>query len=920
MVDKTISDCGLRTADLIGLARVFSQSAIRNSQFAMLLRALFVTLLLSSSYAAGPARFRLPAPQEDSIATVELPTLGPAAGHEQADRSLHVMEWIAKRAWHILGLPFEHKDFLGPPDMKGVRFGDDGVTITGTVVVGGVPLRNQIVSCDVEQRGSPVLVLLRSTDAFGELFIELDLAAGKSRARSVTVNRTMIGGVSHSSPLPEESSNRIIKTGTFPPASAGWHRLKAETRGSSVRLWLDNTPILVFEDPDPAGGKFGFGSTGAVGVRNVEQWELVSPSEKDRREACIRDMHEFCKRLDAEYDGDVRGLNHIEVENDRIAWTWPATGATATLAPSDGRVRATIKAGLYGNDTLIDGAFPDLSVTAEDGKIYRPVADARPAITADPIGIIIRFKLREEGSGATAGATVSIKFTVQTVWFWTVAVDGVKTKKISATLALAPSFVSDKPSKAAKNCVRHNKKAGIYFKALVPSQAQIEGGSVDQKDIIVSTADQKLRFASVILPAQPLNKIGFAKRMVHYIKYPEGPVQHWRRHPSFQEFPDNVDLARFKGNGTDAMVWHHTWLNSDFRDREGFLLNVPEMHRAMDETHRLGMATIGYIGIVPGRSSLLRIEDMQSFGGKPNSWIYEKNWDLQDFTFYHVGGRWQEYLPWMTDYWSREFGLDGFYVDGTLAALTRGSLKGPLYPEDADLSLDEQLHRLYYRVKKVFAKNHARFGLETWGGSDYMVNGFYDCQMIGESFQEAEPERYRDQYNALLAGAPYKMYGMRESSQNPYNIAMAAVCMSDIQVCSGNGAWGDVADTSQTWDRVRPFWDIIRTVDWDHLVDARPWYAQELVSGEGFYAGNYTEPGRVLIFLANRSEKPGTFVVKLDASHLPKIDAGVPGWHGKYVLGRKGDIGVLSEGQFKIELPPLHDGPIGIELTPASNR
>ncbi len=881
-------------------------------------------LILSACAAGGPQRFRTPAPYGDTGPVVEVPTFGAAAGHGNVDGQLHVMEWVAKRTWHILGLPYERKDFTGPPDLKGVRPAGDVLEITGTVAVGGVPLRNQVITCEIEQRDRPVLVVLRSTDAFGEVLIELDLHGGAARARSVTVSRSMIGGQSHSSPMPEQSSNRIIREARFTPASAGRHRLKIETRGPAVRLRLDDKALFEFNDPDPAGGKFGFGSAGTVAVRDVQQWELIPPAEQRRREACLRDMHAFCKELDAGFDDDVRRRNRVATVGDRVTWTWPATGATAVFTPVAGGVRGTVRAGLYGDDVLVDGAFPDLVVIADDGRTFRPDPRARPAVQADPLGMRMTVRLTD-GAGADAVATVHVRFSVQTVWFWRVRVDGVRPRHIQAFLGMAPAFappaggaamqipnVSDGSPAPAKSWMRHNNKAGLYAKILEPGHAVIGVRTGGRGELAISTTDDVLRFATVILPQQPLNPIGFGRRMVHFIRYPEGPVQHWRRRPSFQEYPDDVDLARFRGHGTDAMVWHHTWLSTDYRDREAFLLNEPEMKRAMEETHRLGMAAIGYIGIVPGRSSLLRIEDTTSFGGPVNTPTYEKNWDLQDFTFYHVAGRWQEYLPWMTDHWCREYGLDGFYLDGGLAYLSGGAMKGPLHPEDADLSLDEMLHRMYYRVKKVFARHGARFGLETWGGLNYMVNGFYDCQMIGESFQEAPPEDYRDKYNALLTGTTFKMYGMRESSQNPYNIAMAAVCMSDIQVCSGNGAWGDDPDTADTWARVRPYWDVIRTVRWDRLLDARPWYAQELVRGEGFYAGNYTEPDRVLIFLANRTEQAGVFDVSIDTARLPKIDGA---WHARYVLGREGDIGPLGAGRLKVALPPLHGGPIGIEFT-----
>jgi hypothetical protein len=918
-----------------------------------------VVVMPSAGLASGPPRFRAPAPAEDDGPLIAEPVFGAAAGQQGVGQYLHVMEWVAKRTWHVLGLPYERKDFTGPPDLKGVKPGDGCYEITGTVANAGVPLRNGIVACEIEQRDRPVLVVLRSADAFGEVLVELDLLAGKARARSVTVSRSMIGGQSHSSPMPEEASPNRIGEFPFKAIGPGWHRLRMETRGAKVELWAAKTDdgsvnpntvipkagaqaapgltdqrnnglteplatagwtrLLAFDDPDPAGGKFGLGSVGTVAVRNLQQWELISPAEKQRREACLRDMHELCCSLDAEYEGDVRKANRVEVAGNRVTWTWPPTGATAVFTSEKGVPRGVVKAGLYGNDTLIDGACPEVVVASKTGEVFRADPGREVRFEADPLGL--RMTLSLVGTnGRRALAHVKAQFTVVTVWWWTVTVEGIEPKEIEVFIGVAPQFALPADRAAASEAgmavavasgkkggtyYRHNAKAGVLVKALMSDV--VLGSRADASGEVAAVAEgDRLRFATLWLPAQPLNPIGFGTRMVHYIKYPEGPIQNWRRRPSFQEYPDNADLARFRGHGTGAMVWHHTWTSSDFRDREAFLVNEPEMKRATREAHRLGMAMIGYIGIVPGRSSLLRFDDALD--------QYQKNWDLQDFTFYATPGRWQEFLPWMTDYWCREYGLDGFYADGGLGAATWGRLPGPLYPEDAALSLDEIQHRFYYRIKKVLARHKARFGLEQWGGShDMLITGFYDCRMIGESFQEAPPDDYRDSYNALLTGTPFKMYGMRESSQNPYNIAMAAVCMSDIQVCSGNGAWGDVADTMDTWARVQPFWDVIRTVKWDQLLDARPWYAQELVSGDGFYAGNYTEPQRVLVFLANRTEQPGTLDVKIDVARLPRLDGD---WHVRYVLGRSGDLGPLNDGHLKIDLPALHGGPIGLELVP----
>jgi hypothetical protein len=70
-------------------------------------------------------------------------------------------------------------------------------------------------------------------------------------------------------------------------------------------------------------------------------------------------------------------------------------------------------------------------------------------------------------------------------------------------------------------------------------------------------------------------------------------------------------------------------------------------------------------------------------------------------------------------------------------------------------------------------------------------------------------------------------------------------------------------------------------------------------------------PKRALVFLANKTETPTTFDVKIDPMHLPEIQGK---WQARYCLGREGKIGPLGDGHLQIELPALHDGPIGIEL------
>ena len=222
-----------------------------------------MSITATASSGSGPARYRRPAPLEDTGPQVEAAVFGAAAGHsgadarhDGADATLRVMEWVAKRTWHVLGLPYNREDRKGPPAMKAAAKAD-WMEVAGTVLDGGVPLRNQVIACEVEQLDEPILVLLRSTDAFGEVLIELDLRSGVARARSVTVSRSMIGGQSHSSPMPEQSSNRIIAEARFPPPPPGPVELRIRALGEHIALSVNGEEVFAFADPDPAGGKFG---------------------------------------------------------------------------------------------------------------------------------------------------------------------------------------------------------------------------------------------------------------------------------------------------------------------------------------------------------------------------------------------------------------------------------------------------------------------------------------------------------------------------------------------------------------------------------------------------------------------------------------------------------------------------------------
>lgn len=801
----------------------------------------------------------------------------------------------------------------------------------------GVPVRNQLNTVRMEWGGSPFVLTLRGTDSFGEVLIYLDPASGTAAAWSITIDRALKGGVSYPSPRPEEQMIQRLGSFTFEPVGKGVHQVDVKAVEGDVLVHIDGRKVLSVYDPDVAAGCFGIGSHESVRLLEFEQTEYITRQEAESRERLVREMNAFCTELDSEYEADIARANSLSVEGNALIWRYPETGAMVELEATAGSVTAVMHAGLYGNARLLAGPFAMPEVTDESGDVYRADPDAVPALTAEPTGLRMDIPLVSR-TGLLGAMRVSARFTENATWFWTAeanvasAARDPSAVKASVAFGLDRTFVpnwpaagpageaakmvygtstimegvANAPESTAQSFLCTDGVVGHFWKALSGQDTLMSVERVDGVPALVVRSERPVfRWATMWLPYHKLNLTGYKKRMLHFIRYPETPNHEWRERPSVCEYPTDEELERFAANGVRAMVWHHTWTGNNFRRREGFVVNDSEMRRAMKKAHSLGIEVIPYIGIVPGRHPVLRYEDLSTRCG------YDKNWDLQDFTFYSVAGRFAEFFPYMTDYWCREYGIDGFYTDGGIALLDWGNT-GLSEADFGGLSLEELNDRLYSRVKRVLRRHKAGFGLENWGGSPiHLVGPFYECRMIGESFQETSPESYRDGYNPLLTGTPFKMYAMDLDARGRYNIAMAAVCMTDQQMCSGNYAWGNWPDMPSDWANLRPFWSIMDSIDWDHLIEARPWWAQKLLSGEGFYAGYYMTPGRVVLFLTNRTEEKARVTARLQLDQLPES---LRGGTIRQIYPEHGEWTKLGDGQMRLELPRLHDGPVGFEI------
>ncbi len=791
-----------------------------------------------------------------------------------------------------------------------IQYQESEVVFDNRFALVGLPLRNQINRLEMAWGNSAVLIALRCTDAFGEILIDLRPAEGTATAYSNTINRIMKGGVSHSSPMPEETLVERIGRFQFAPAGEGGHRLTVSAVEQQVRVSIDGQDAIAFEDPDVAGGSFGIGTPGTVSIYSFSQHEYVTPDEQKRRDDFVRKMHEFALELDAEYEADVERNNTLSIRGNTLTWTFPDTGAQVVLTAKQGSLTGTMNAGLYGNARLLSGNFAHAKIVAEDGEVYHPAPDAKPTLQGDATHLDVQLPL-QSASGKTANMHVLAKFTENATWFWTAEIEGVSVATATLSFGLDSAFAPNRePTGLANSVLRTDAVVGHYWQRISGQDTRVAIREVDDSPTLVLQSKRpRFRWATMWLPMHKLILTGYKKRMLHFIRYPETPVQEWRERPSRDEYPTDEELRRYAAHGVEAMVWHHTWTSNNYRLREGFVVHEAEMRRAMRKAHDLGISVITYIGIVPGRHPVLRYEDLAG--------SYDKNWDLQDFTFYSVAGRWPDFLAYMTDYWCREYGLDGFYVDGGLAGLSWGNT-GLCEEDVGGLSLEELNDRLYSRVKRVLRRHSAGFGLENWGGQAIQLAApFYDCRMIGESFQEASPHTYRDSYNPLLTGTPFKMYGMNLKARNRYNVAMAAVCMTDIQLCSGNYAWGNWPDRPSDWANLKPFWSILESIEWDHLVDAKPWWAQELVEGEGFYAAYYLTPSRAVLFLASRTEEWSSASATIRKDLLPeRLRRG----RFRQVYPERGQYSALGEGTLQPHLPPLHYGPLGYEIVPVRSR
>lgn len=870
------------------------------------------------------------------LEAVKLRTFSWKATPDSLDH-LRNVRTIARRIAYVLMSPEIDSD------TGCVEFENGAAVMRSSFAHVGVPVRNQLNEVRMEWGDSPFAIVLRDTDAFGEVLIEIIPSKGKATAYSITIDRVMKGGVSYASPQPEEQLIQRIGRFEFHPVGGGVHCLTVKAVEETVSLAIDHQEIFQFEDPDVAAGCFGICTPKEIRLISIEQDELITEEKASWREDFTRQMSEFCQKLDEEREADIAAKNSLSLDGDTLTWRYPETEAVCRLTAEYGRLFGEVYPGLYGNPRMLSGPFAYPEVISSDGQTYRLASDKKPVLSGSPTHFQILLPLASSEGQATMSFIA--KFTENATWFCTAEVEGIPVEKVALGFGLDKDFEPNwsassagEPAKLAygtatlitdgttdpsregfgigpsdgkglqSSFICTNSVVGHVWKALSGQDTMMEVLTVGSSPMLVLRSQKpKFRWAIMWLPFHKLNLTGYEKRMVHFIRYPETPNHEWRERPSACEYPTDEELERFAANGAKAMVWHHTWTSNNFRKREGFIVNDVEMHRAMKKAHSLGIAVITYIGIVPGRHPVLQYEDIST------RMFYDKNWDLQDFTFYSVAGRFADFFPYITDYWCREYGLDGFYIDGGIAMLDWG--RTGLSEEDfGGLSLEELNDRLYSRVKKVLQRHNAGFGLENWGGSPLHLAGpWYDCRMIGESFQETSPESYRDAFNPLLTGTPFKMYGMDLTARNRYNVAMAAVCMTDIQMCSGNYAWGNWPDMPSDWANIGPFWKILDSIEWNDLVEARPWWAQHLILGDGFYAGYYLTSNRLVFFLANRKEEKAMVKPAVDLNRLPKsLQTGKI----RRIYPETEEWQTLDDGAIEVELPCLHDGPVGFEIVP----
>lgn len=816
------------------------------------------------------------------------------------------LESYATRIATVLGATLE-------ANQDGLQVSDGVAIIAKTMMSAGAPAGSQMVGLEVQQTGpEPFFILCRATEDFGELYLEFNLQKGAVKVKSITIQRSLKNGLSPPSPQPQDQVITDVTQAGFAPVTTDWAGLGIMLMDEKVQVFLNSEKVLECIDPDPAGGLFAVGSAGAVKIRHAGQREIITDAEQARRETAWKEMQAFGEQLDAGYLDDVRKVNSVIKTPNGLVWKFQLTGASMDLnIAQGGQVRLT--AGLYGNDVLLQGPFPSLMVQTATSGLYQ--TDPRQPLRIIQSGLtrlVLEQSLVNEAS-APLEASLEIELSDTSIWFWKVAVKGLDPELIRLDFHLGETLCKNPGVKCADlpltevigKCAtkggavtRHNGHSGMV---LWPAH-RVGAAALDCADGIVAAASgPELHFITKLMPPKPVDPIGLKTRMVHFIRTPEGPVSAWRAGgPSAQEYPTNEELERYARHGTKAMVWHHTWLSSDFRGREGFLANQPEMERATKKAHALGMAVIGYIGIVPGRNTLLGPDDFTS--------PYGKNWDLVDFTFGSVQGRWLDFLPWMADYWARTYQLDGFYVDG---ALGLGNPAAHLDPNaKVQLNADRDSYRLNYRVKKVFERHGGKFGLECWGGTLTDLGTHYNCRMIGESFHSQKPQDYRNMHNALLAGTTFKMYGDNNEARNPYNLAMAAVNLSDIQLCSGNNAWGCLPDASADWTRIAPFWKLLDSVDYINLISAMPWWEQKLIQGD-VLAGTYINLEHVLVFIANTTTQARTVEIAVQLSELPQKGKL---WRVRQIYPKPGEFAPLGDGKMKLELPSVDEGPIALMM------
>ncbi|KPJ63573.1 hypothetical protein AMK68_03685 [candidate division KD3-62 bacterium DG_56] len=760
-----------------------------------------------------------------------------------------------------------------PEPPQTVEIVDGALHVRDVRVFNGLPCGDQRVELEFSAESGPVVVYLRC-EAEGEIVLRFDLRRHRLFP-SVSARSQYYGDYE----WPEEShSVHALGLASCQLETGRRYRLRCDLVGPRVEVALDQEALIAFEAPGRRLGHFGFYGRDARLYR-LRQIELLSEEAAAARQERRHETTRFAAGLDERHPRSVADNNQMTSDDNTIEVSIMCSGHRVRFNRSSGQIISLVSTAAGSEEEILGAPFPRVWLRENGPPLdLTPTAPAR--ISHSDQGLTIEQITSYHGADLTIRTT--IEFSASTLWRWTIEVEGTEHQSLVVELLPSPRHshhsrliphADQQPDDESELIVvdsvisetaepfldRHNGASGVAIYLESPDVTRLgEVDAVDGRWMQITSDRMPLTFWTLLLPHQQFNREGFKRRIVQFVWHPTGDT-HETCGPHESYYPSDEYIDEWAAHGATTVVLHHGW-SADLPGVRGEpVVNEAEMSRVIESCRRHGLELVFYFTPVAAiQNPVIAYLDL----GRPRHWwngaLMIRNWSRICYA-----GAYRDWFPEYVHRLCQRYAIAGIYVDGGWDAGVCDRDHQEFGAEAEPHAAVGDMYRCVWRLSEVLGQRGAAFGCQGYtNGGGPLRCLFQTSHLIGESADSYTPQDYLHHQNAVINGQTFKLWGRNAEARAMQNIGAAAVSLADIQMVPGNRYFGCDPVTEDEWDHVGTYWQLLGMIDFDRLVQAHPWWTQQLVDG-GCYASFYEDADRVLVFLTSRAANADDVTVTL---------------------------------------------------------